>query len=476
MGGIGNELTRQQSRGRNRKAKMHIRIVSRGDYSTNHWLWRRLGQHIFRRLVVFIMFALFSIGGTSAFRTICTAQTKTDPLATAATPIVPGCALRITVEDEPQLTGTYTVKAGGAVHFVYADSEGMNKEEWDVSVLNKLPQQAQDAVLASVKKYIKNPVVTLTLLRMPIIHIDISGAGCEAQTLELPPGSGLSVALRVCLRNADFGHILLLRREKSADIPKDKSPDKDKPANTNGVKPGRFHPYTINHNAFLQGETDEDFPLQDGDKLIVKLLPEPKVARELKTVRVVGEVKMEVEVPIGSGMTLSDALKRAGGLKDTADRKKIRLHRSLDGKEYVVNADDIDNKEPGADLPLERGDYIVVERRDRGSHFAVNGEVVLPSSFEVDPNAKTTITAAIARAGGFNKRADPHRCFLSKGYLFNPATAQNLPFDYTKIAKKVTPDWEVEAGDVLFIGPKIHKKTFWETILPLALRFIPLPF
>ncbi len=441
-------------------------------------LWQRKShkRSSFSRLFVLFMLTLCGLGCISPLSAVCIAQTKLDPSATTTTPIVPGCAVRITVEDEPQLSGTYTVNTRGTVHFVYADSEGMNKEEWDVSVVNKLPLQAQEAVLASVKKYIKNPVVTLILLRMPVIRIEISGAGCEAQTLELPPGSGLSVALRSCLPNADFGHILLLRREKSADISKSKSPDKGKSADDNVISPGKFHPSTINHNAFLKGETDEDFPLQDGDKLIIKLLPEPKVARELKTVRVVGEVKMEVEVPIGGGMTLSDALKRAGGLKDTADRKKIRLHRSLDGKEYIVNADDIDNKEPGADLPLERGDYIVVERRDRGSHFAVNGEVVLPSSFEVDPNNKTTITAAIAKAGGFNKRADPHRCFLSKGYLFNPATAQNLPFDYTKIAKKVTPDWEVEAGDVLFIGPKIHKKTFWETILPLALHFIPLPF
>lgn len=195
----------------------------------------------------------------------------------------------------------------------------------------------------------------------------------------------------------------------------------------------------------------------------------------LRTVRIVGEVGREVDIPLAKGMTVKDALAKAGGLKDTADPNNIRLHRGESGKDYVLKAAGIADEDPALNLVLEPGDYLIAYKRDLSMRWGIDGEVMAGNVFPYVPGFKMTVTRAVSIAGGLTKKAEHHKGVLRKGYLINPTQSRDIVFDYDAILNKKQQDFEVEAGDVVVILQRQHRPTIWQKLLPLALKFLPLP-
>jgi polysaccharide export outer membrane protein len=87
-----------------------------------------------------------------------------------------------------------------------------------------------------------------------------------------------------------------------------------------------------------------------------------------RTVNVLGSVNTPGSVPFPSeqGMTLLDAIARAGGFNRLADRKRIKLTRTTpEGKteNYIINADDIIQGSTEQTWPLLKDDVIFVPER-----------------------------------------------------------------------------------------------------------------
>lgn len=87
-----------------------------------------------------------------------------------------------------------------------------------------------------------------------------------------------------------------------------------------------------------------------------------------RTVNVLGSVGQpgEIEFPREEGLTLLEAISRAGGFTRLGDRKKIRLTRQTDSGEsenYIINADDMIEGDSAEQWSLQTGDLIFVPER-----------------------------------------------------------------------------------------------------------------
>lgn len=403
-----------------------------------------------------------------------------DPTLLANTKIEPGFLLRVEVADEAQLTGEYEVDAEGVIHFTLADEQGKHKEEWSVKVGQKTAEEANALVAESLKAYLRQPNVHVMLLKRPRLHVEMAGTGCRPGLLELPLDAHLSDVMSVCKQNADYAHLLLARKQKVGDKSSVEFSSTIKTVVDGGTPGGEENTpatrtLTINFEDYQQGQNGDDPKLEDGDKIYIQMKPPGAPEHVLRTVRVVGEVGREVDIPLSAGMTVKDALTRAGGLKDTADPDNIRLHRGESGKDFELKAAGIQDEDAKINMVLEPGDYLIAYKRDLSMRWGIDGEVMAGNVFPYVPGFKMTITRAVSIAGGLTKKAEHHKGVLRKGYLINPTKVRDIIFDYDAIKNKKQQDFEVEAGDVVVILQRQHRPTIWQKLLPLALKFIPLP-
>ncbi len=86
-----------------------------------------------------------------------------------------------------------------------------------------------------------------------------------------------------------------------------------------------------------------------------------------RSVNVLGSVNSPgiVLFPQEQGLTLLDAVARVGGFSRLADRRKVKLTRTVDGKTstFIINADEIIEGNARAAWPLLQDDVIFVPER-----------------------------------------------------------------------------------------------------------------
>jgi protein involved in polysaccharide export with SLBB domain len=380
-------------------------------------------------------------------------QAQIDPTVQIATRIVKAAILTVTITDEPGLSGDYTVNEAGAIHFVISAGDDVNKVEWDVVVADKTAAEATDLVTASLKTYLKAPEVRVVIKQMPRLHVEVSGP-VRRGNLNLPLGSHLSDALKAagCDRDADYAHIILIRRNKID---------------------GKPLPTPINFIDDQSGSGDGDPALQSGDRILLQKLAAPKPETKLQTIRILGQVAREGDVPVGKSETIKDVLAEVGGLTENADRKKVVLHRASTGKDYELDADKIGEDDPLFNIVVEPGDFIMVGRRDLTQRYGVGGEVQAASIYNFDPGEHMTVLRAIEKAGGITKKGDTHKGILRRGFLNNPLASRDLPFDAEAIRKGKARDWDLVPGDMVIVLPKQRKPSLLQNLLPIVLRFLP---
>jgi len=188
-------------------------------------------------------------------------------------------------------------------------------------------------------------------------------------------------------------------------------------------------------------ETDEDFTETDEEEgdptaLVRMELIEPILrilerqaspTEQQKTVMIVGNTFFPGVYPLTIGMTLGDAIKASGGLKDTTYTADIELIRSnIDGKHkksFDINITGLDVAVLNSNL--EPGDIINIKQITRSFHTAnILGEVYFPGSYPVSENE--TILSLIQRAGGLKDTA------YLKGSLFQRESLKGFELERLK--------------------------------------------
>ncbi len=168
----------------------------------------------------------------------------------------------------------------------------------------------------------------------------------------------------------------------------------------------------------LDGSPTDDIVLHTRDRILVH---KNAAAVDPATVYVRGEVARPGRYPLTAEMHISDLIRAAGGLKNSADVKTADLthfswerEKEVSGKQdRVVLADALANKTE-ANLALNNGDVLTVAQlpgwNDLGASISIRGEVVHPGSYGIRPGER--LSSVLSRAGGFAPASYPYGAVL----------------------------------------------------------------
>ena len=193
----------------------------------------------------------------------------------------------------------------------------------------------------------------------------------------------------------------------------------------------------------------------------------PQVALTVMTARnlsvmVIGEVNHPSPVPVFSPTPLSAVLSQVGGLTQLASYHVIISHP--DGAPLTdVELDHTLHDTRGLQADVRPGDLVAVVRA--GNIFAL-GEFQRPGTYPLLGARRLTLMQAISLAGGPTSTAG-----LSKVRVFRQngdGTRIEFTVDFAKLAKGESPDFAVEAEDIIYI-PRSGARVFYNAVLSQAL-------
>jgi protein involved in polysaccharide export with SLBB domain len=193
----------------------------------------------------------------------------------------------------------------------------------------------------------------------------------------------------------------------------------------------------------MDGSRNQDYALRDGDLIFV-----PPIG---KTIVIDGEVIRPATYEPKFPLTLSDALKMAGGVKSSGYLQQVSVERVENGENRIlVNASiQVGAASKSVILP---GDQITVSsvRPERTNVVTISGPVSVPGAYEHHPNMRVSELITMAQGIDINKsvytdRADILRLDPIKG-------TELISFDLSKaLTKDPEQDIELQKLDKVFI-------------------------
>jgi protein involved in polysaccharide export with SLBB domain len=150
------------------------------------------------------------------------------------------------------------------------------------------------------------------------------------------------------------------------------------------------------------------------------LIHKNSLSVDASTVEVTGEVAKPGRYPYTGNMRAEDLIRAAGGLKRSADTKSADLTRYAaaggPAEQLQISLASITNGNPTEDVPLRGGDVLAVRQvpgwKDIGASIKVNGEVMHPSTYGIQPGER--LSSVLERAGGYTSHAYPYGALLMR--------------------------------------------------------------
>ena len=176
--------------------------------------------------------------------------------------------------------------------------------------------------------------------------------------------------------------------------------------------------FNVKLSSALDGSPMDNIILNSRDRVLVH---KNAAAADPRTVYVKGEVVSPGRYPLTGDMRISDLIRAAGGLKQSADPKAANLthyywtdDRQIMGKQEKIALADALSSNPDSDLTLNNGDVLTVPQvpglNDLGASISLRGEVMHPGSYGIRPGEK--LSSVLLRAGGFSPAAYPYGAVL----------------------------------------------------------------
>ena len=189
----------------------------------------------------------------------------------------------------------------------------------------------------------------------------------------------------------------------------------------------------------LNGKTDKDIALRDGDLITV--------APYSKLVEIAGQVKRPMFYELTQNETVADLLNYAGGFSNEANRKMVSVTRRQGGKweSFTVESDKFDS------FVLEDGDNVAVSGDiDRfNNRVQITGAVYREGYYAIDDKT-STVKQLIERADGLREDAFTARALL---YREKPDwTMEVLPIDLAGLMSGKVADITLRPNDMLTIA------------------------
>ncbi|MEB3338796.1 MAG: SLBB domain-containing protein [Leptolyngbyaceae bacterium] len=379
-----------------------------------------------------------------------------------------GDSLKIDVFNVPEYSGQLQVLSDGTLNLPLVGT---------VSVQGMTLKQAASEISFRYTRFLKRPIVTLTLLSARPLNVAMAGEvnrpGSYTLGVSAAGASGGSPTLTRALQQA--GGIT-----QSADI-RQIQVRRPRPRNT-----GPDQVITVNLWQLLQtGDLRQDLLLRDGDSIFIPTSQDiniaeanqlaaasfaPNEAQPFK-VAVIGEVNRPgphiiggaggaaststgtagLTVAKGKNPTVTTAIQIAGGITQSADIRQIKVRRlTKGGTERIITIDLWKLLQEGdlrQDLPLQEGDTIEIATARTLSpseatglanasfspdRITVNvvGEVGKPGAVQVPPN--TPLNQALLAAGGFNNRAQQGSVDLVRLNPNGTVSRQTIAVDFAQ--------------------------------------------
>lgn len=176
-------------------------------------------------------------------------------------------------------------------------------------------------------------------------------------------------------------------------------------------------------------------------------------------ITVSGAVQKPTAVEYNEGITLLDAIARAGSIRNDADKVALVTTTDDTGARVARTVDLIaaETGRPGANPELQPGDLVFIN----DATVSVGGEVRKPGTYAL--RTADTVFRAIAAAEGVSLQADPRQILLKregKAYLVNLERIDTAPPDLAAAevtaatptpAQALPGDLELKRGDMLFV-------------------------
>ena len=183
----------------------------------------------------------------------------------------------------------------------------------------------------------------------------------------------------------------------------------------------------------LDGSPADNITLTPRDRVLIH---RNAAAADPATVYVKGEVAHPGRYPLTANMQISDLIRAAGGLKQSADTKTADLTHyvwrddtQVTGEQQQIALADVLANNSGVkqvadrttsqntalqNTALNNGDVLAIRQvpgwEDLGASITIRGEVVHPGTYGIRPGEK--LSSVIARAGGFSPAAYPYGAVL----------------------------------------------------------------
>ncbi len=186
---------------------------------------------------------------------------------------------------------------------------------------------------------------------------------------------------------------------------------------------GKMRVISVDLTKALSGDRANDVLLEPKDRVFIHR----NLARtDPAAVTVQGEVAKPGKYPLGEGMTVTELVRLAGGLKRSADSQSADLTRYLEpngekrmGGQHTVDVAKAMTGAGDSDLMLRDGDVLTIPQiagwNDIGASIAVKGEVMRPGTYGIHEGE--TLSSVLARAGGFRSDAYPYGAILERALV-----------------------------------------------------------
>jgi protein involved in polysaccharide export with SLBB domain len=168
----------------------------------------------------------------------------------------------------------------------------------------------------------------------------------------------------------------------------------------------------------LEGSPADNIVLESRDRVLIH---PNAAAADPATVTVKGEVERPGRYPLTADMQISDLIRAAGGLKQSADVNTADLthyvwkdEKQVTGEQEQVSLAGALTSDSPADAKLNNGDVLSIRQvagwEDLGASIVIRGEMVHPGSYGIRPGEK--LSSVLTRAGGFGPAAYPYGAVL----------------------------------------------------------------
>lgn len=364
----------------------------------------------------------------------------------------PGDRVRIDIFNVPEYSGEFLILSDGSLNLPLGGS---------VPVQGLTLQQAQEQIAARMARFLRRPIITVSLTQIRPIRIAIAGEisrpGTYTFSLSNTTETTLPTVTRVIEEAGGIGQSADLRQVQIRRPQLDNS--------------GPDQILSVDLWQLLRtGDIRQDIALRDGDSIFIPTATQVNLEETAQlsnasfanrtsraiNVAVVGEVQRQGPYTIESNpttnvTTLTRAIQVAGGITPTADIRNIQVRRpTKTGTDQIINIDFWRLLQEGdirQDLPLQDGDTIVVATAtdispDEATELAstsfsaekitinVVGEAVRAGAIEVAPN--TPLLQGLLAAGGFNAQARRREVELIRLNPNGTVSRQTIAVDFSK--------------------------------------------